>query len=71
MDYASGQILTGSNEDARVAPASITKVMTSYVVSAELAHGKIHMDDPVVISEHAWRSRRRRHRRLDELSAAQ
>ncbi len=56
MDYASGQILTGSNEDARVAPASITKVMTSYVVSAELAHGKIHMDDPVVISEHAWRS---------------
>jgi D-alanyl-D-alanine carboxypeptidase (penicillin-binding protein 5/6) len=56
MDYASGQILTGSNEDTRVAPASITKVMTSYVVSAELAHGKIHMDDPVAISEHAWRS---------------
>jgi D-alanyl-D-alanine carboxypeptidase (penicillin-binding protein 5/6) len=56
MDYASGQILTGSNEDMRVAPASITKVMTSYVVSAELAHGKIHMDDPVTISEKAWRS---------------
>jgi D-alanyl-D-alanine carboxypeptidase (penicillin-binding protein 5/6) len=56
MDYASGQILTGSNEDARVAPASITKVMTSYAVSAELAHGKIHMDDKVMISEKAWRS---------------
>jgi len=56
MDYASGQILTGSNEDARVAPASITKVMTSYVVSAELQHGKIHMDDKVMISEKAWRS---------------
>ena len=56
MDYASGQILIASNEDARVAPASITKVMTSYVVSAELAHGKIHMDDQVAISEHAWRS---------------
>jgi serine-type D-Ala-D-Ala carboxypeptidase (penicillin-binding protein 5/6) len=56
MDYASGQILTSSNEDTRVAPASITKVMTSYVVSAELAHGKIHMDDPVAISEHAWRA---------------
>ena len=56
MDYASGQILTGSNEDLRVAPASITKVMTSYVVSAELAHGKIHMDDQVGISEKAWRS---------------
>jgi len=56
MDYASGQILLGSNEDARVAPASITKVMTSYVVSAELAHGKIHLDDKVQISEKAWRS---------------
>jgi len=56
MDYVSGQILTGSNEDLRVAPASITKVMTSYAVSAELAHGKIHMDDPVTISEKAWRS---------------
>src|SRR5215813_3374052 len=56
MDYASGQILLGSNEDMRVAPASITKVMTSYVVSAELAHGKIHLEDPVTISEKAWRS---------------
>ena len=56
MDYASGQILLGGNEDARVAPASITKVMTSYVVSAELAHGKIHLDDKVLISEKAWRS---------------
>ena len=56
MDYASGQILTGANEDARVAPASITKVMTSYVVSAELKHGKIHLDDKVMISEKAWRS---------------
>src|SRR5690242_9427154 len=56
MDYASGQILLGGNEDARVAPASITKVMTSYVVSAELKHGKIHLDDKVTISEKAWRS---------------
>ena len=30
--------------------------MTSYVVSAELAHGKIQLDDPVFISERAWRS---------------
>jgi len=56
MDYASGQVLAESNMDARVAPASITKVMTSYVVSAELANGKIHMDDQVFISERAWRS---------------
>jgi D-alanyl-D-alanine carboxypeptidase (penicillin-binding protein 5/6) len=56
MDYTSGQILAESNMDARVAPASITKVMTSYVVSAELAQGKIKMDDKVAISENAWRS---------------
>ncbi|HEY0180627.1 MAG TPA: D-alanyl-D-alanine carboxypeptidase family protein [Dokdonella sp.] len=56
MDYASGQVLAASNMDLRVAPASITKVMTSYVVSAELARGKIHLDDPVTISEHAWRA---------------
>ncbi len=56
MDYATGQILVESNADARVEPASITKIMTSYVVSAELAHGKIKMDDAVTISENAWRS---------------
>ena len=56
MDYTSGQILAESNMDQRVAPASITKVMTSYVVSAELAHGKIKQDDKVSISERAWRS---------------
>ncbi|WP_414648913.1 D-alanyl-D-alanine carboxypeptidase family protein [Dokdonella sp.] len=56
MDYATGQVLLEGNADERVEPASITKIMTSYVVSAELAHGKIHMDDPVTISENAWRS---------------
>jgi len=56
MDYASGQILAGENEDMRVAPASITKVMTSYVVSSEIANGKVRLDDEVFISEHAWRA---------------
>ncbi|NCT66835.1 MAG: D-alanyl-D-alanine carboxypeptidase [Rhodanobacteraceae bacterium] len=56
MDYATGQVLAESNMDMRVAPASITKVMTSYVVSAEIAHGKVRMDDQVFISERAWRS---------------
>jgi D-alanyl-D-alanine carboxypeptidase (penicillin-binding protein 5/6) len=54
-DYATGQILADSNADERVEPASITKVMTAYVVSAELAAGKIKMDDQVFISENAWR----------------
>ena len=56
MDYATGQILASKEPDLRVAPASITKIMTDYVVSAEVANGKIHMTDPVTISEHAWRS---------------
>jgi len=55
MDYATGQILASKNPDERVEPASITKIMTDYVVSAEVANGRIHMTDPVTISEHAWR----------------
>jgi D-alanyl-D-alanine carboxypeptidase (penicillin-binding protein 5/6) len=55
MDYATGQILASKEPDLRVEPASITKIMTDYVVSAEVANGKIHMTDPVTISEHAWR----------------
>lgn len=55
MDYASGQILASKDPDARVEPASITKIMTDYVVSAEVSAGKVHMDDQVFISEHAWR----------------
>ncbi|MBN8714120.1 MAG: D-alanyl-D-alanine carboxypeptidase [Xanthomonadales bacterium] len=55
MDYASGQIIAEKNPDARRAPASLTKIMTDYVVSAEIANGHIHLTDPVTISEHAWR----------------
>lgn len=55
MDYATGQVLAGENIDQRVEPASITKVMTSYVLAAELAAGKITVDDQVLMSENAWR----------------
>ncbi|ATD66799.1 serine-type D-Ala-D-Ala carboxypeptidase [Luteimonas chenhongjianii] len=55
MDYATGQMLAGHNPDERVEPASITKVMTSYVIAAELAAGKIKPDDQVLMSENAWR----------------
>ena len=41
MDYATGQVLAGENIDTPVEPASITKVMTSYVIAAEMAAGKI------------------------------
>src|SRR5690606_6221784 len=55
MDYTTGQILAGENIDMRREPASITKVMTSYVIAAEMAAGKIKADDPVMMTENAWR----------------
>lgn len=56
MDYATGQIIASKNPDDRRAPASLTKVMTDYVVSAEIANGRLHPNDTVTISEHAWKS---------------
>ncbi|MDO1527688.1 D-alanyl-D-alanine carboxypeptidase family protein [Fulvimonas sp. R45] len=56
MDYATGQIIASKNPDERREPASLTKVMTDYVVSAEIAAGRVHPDDMVSISEHAWRA---------------
>ena len=56
MDFASGNVLAGENIDLPVDPASITKVMTSYVVAAELKGGKVKRDDAVMMSENAWRS---------------
>jgi D-alanyl-D-alanine carboxypeptidase (penicillin-binding protein 5/6) len=55
MDFATGQVLAGENENERVEPASITKVMTSYVVAAEMKSGKVKPTDQVMMSEHAWR----------------
>ena len=55
MDYSNGQVLASQNPDQRLEPASITKVMTSYVVAAELKAGKIKATDQVLISENAWR----------------
>ena len=55
-DYLTGRVLAEKGADERVEPASITKIMTSYVVSAEIKAGKIKLDDQVFISEHAWRN---------------
>ncbi len=56
LDAANGQVLAGENADLRVEPASITKVMTSYVLAAEMKAGKIGRDDQVLMSENAWRT---------------
>ena len=55
LDANSGRVLGEKNADQRMEPASLTKMMTSYVVFAELARGHIRLDDMVTISERAWR----------------
>jgi len=56
MDANSGVILASKNPDQRMAPASLTKMMTSYMVSGALKAGRIHLDDGVLVSESAWRT---------------
>jgi D-alanyl-D-alanine carboxypeptidase (penicillin-binding protein 5/6) len=55
MDANSDEVLAGKNADERLAPASITKLMTAYVVFKALAEGHIGLEDQVLVSEKAWR----------------
>lgn len=54
MDYASGQILFGNNIDEKLPPASLTKMMTSYIIGQELKSGRIKNTDMVTVSKNAW-----------------
>lgn len=56
MDYNSGQIVAQKNIDKKLAPASLTKMMTLYIVSSALKSGQISLDTRVPISEKAWRT---------------
>ncbi|MCS3454964.1 serine hydrolase [Aeromonas rivuli] len=54
IDYASGQILAEENAEERLPPASLTKMMTSYIIGQELLKGNIKRTDMVTISQNAW-----------------
>lgn len=54
MDFHSGKILAEKEMDTKLSPASLTKMMTSYVIGQELARGNISPNDDVVISKNAW-----------------
>lgn len=54
MDADSGELLVAHNADQRLPPASLTKLMTSYVLSHELAEGRVSKDDKVLVSENSW-----------------
>ena len=56
MDAVSGQVLAARNADERLPPASLTKMMTSYVADHEIERGNIRMDDMVHVSVKAWRT---------------
>ena len=54
LDAGSGKVLAAMNPEQRMEPASLTKMMTSYVISQALRQGRIHLNDPVSISAKAW-----------------
>ena len=56
QDFESGRVLAEKNADQSVEPASITKLMTAYVIFNELQAGNIALGDMVTISEKAWRT---------------
>lgn len=56
VDHGSGNVLAEENSDVSVEPASITKLMTAYVIFNELQSNNIALSDIVTISEKAWRT---------------
>ncbi|KMT66191.1 serine hydrolase [Catenovulum maritimum] len=54
LDYDTGYVISSENADMQLAPASLTKMMTSYVIGLEIKSGNIGPDDMVTISEKAW-----------------
>jgi D-alanyl-D-alanine carboxypeptidase (penicillin-binding protein 5/6) len=55
-DVSSGQILAAERPDERFEPASLTKLMTAYLVFAALKEKKLALDQQVKVSERAWRA---------------
>jgi D-alanyl-D-alanine carboxypeptidase (penicillin-binding protein 5/6) len=56
QDFHTGKVLAENNADAKLAPASLTKIMTVYVVFRELGNGHLHLEDMASISEKAWKT---------------
>jgi D-alanyl-D-alanine carboxypeptidase (penicillin-binding protein 5/6) len=56
MDSTSGKILAEKNADNRMPPASLTKLMSMYIISGAIKSGQIKLDDKVRVSEKAWKT---------------
>ena len=55
IDQDSGAVLSAGDPDLQIEPASLTKLMTAYIIFRELAEGRQNLDDMVFVSEKAWR----------------
>jgi D-alanyl-D-alanine carboxypeptidase (penicillin-binding protein 5/6) len=56
LDFHSGKVLVEHNADQRIEPASITKIMTAYVIFNEIQSGRLSVEDKALISVKAWRN---------------
>jgi serine-type D-Ala-D-Ala carboxypeptidase (penicillin-binding protein 5/6) len=56
LDYNTGKVLAENNADAKLAPASLTKILTVYVVFKEIKNGHLKLEDKVTISQNAWKT---------------
>ncbi|GLR70494.1 D-alanyl-D-alanine carboxypeptidase [Agaribacter marinus] len=54
VDHSNGHVIASKNGEQRLNPASLTKIMTVYVVGKEIQAGNISLEDEVTISENAW-----------------
>ena len=55
-DFLSGKVIAEKNADQAMEPASITKLMTAYVIFSEIREGNLSLEEKVQISENAWRT---------------
>ncbi len=54
-DFDSHEVIVEKNADKKLSPASLTKIMTAYVVFKEIKNGKLNLEDKVTVTENAWR----------------
>lgn len=54
-DYDTGQILFAKDHQKMVPPASMSKLMTVYIIFSKLKDGSLSLDDTFTVSENAWR----------------
>ncbi|MEZ5666788.1 MAG: D-alanyl-D-alanine carboxypeptidase family protein [Alphaproteobacteria bacterium] len=55
VDLTTGTVLTETNADELMPPASMSKLMTVHMIFSRLADGRLHMDDEMTVTENAWR----------------